>query len=52
MSSKHQELSNQLFKGILVLDGAMGTMIQKLELTEADYRGGRSGRRHNRNQYL
>ncbi|NQT26040.1 methionine synthase [candidate division KSB1 bacterium] len=41
MSSKHQELSNQLFKGILVLDGAMGTMIQKLELTEADYRGGR-----------
>src|ERR1700753_2194222 len=28
-------------KRILVLDGAMGTMIQSLKLTEADYRGTR-----------
>src|SRR3954464_898980 len=28
-------------KRILVLDGAMGTMIQSLKLTEADYRGAR-----------
>ena len=26
---------------ILVLDGAMGTLIQQHELTEADFRGGR-----------
>ncbi|HIU90228.1 MAG TPA: homocysteine S-methyltransferase family protein, partial [Candidatus Caccomonas pullistercoris] len=28
---------------ILVLDGAMGTMIQRYGLGEADYRGGRFG---------
>jgi 5-methyltetrahydrofolate--homocysteine methyltransferase len=33
----HEALSNR----ILVLDGAMGTMIQRYELTEADYRGAR-----------
>jgi len=26
---------------ILILDGAMGTMIQRYGLTEADFRGGR-----------
>ena len=30
---------------ILVLDGAMGTMIQQLKLDEAGYRGERSCRR-------
>lgn len=28
---------------ILILDGAMGTMIQRYGLTEADFRGGVSG---------
>ena len=30
-----------LQKRILVIDGAMGTMIQRHKLTEADYRGER-----------
>ncbi len=33
------ELKNLLEERILVLDGAMGTMIQKHRLTETDYRG-------------
>jgi methionine synthase (B12-dependent) (EC 2.1.1.13) len=32
-------IAEQLNKRILVLDGAMGTMIQQLGLTEEDYRG-------------
>jgi 5-methyltetrahydrofolate--homocysteine methyltransferase len=31
---------------IVVLDGAMGTMIQRYKLTEADYRGSRFGAHH------
>src|SRR6267378_5573158 len=38
-------LETLLAKRILVLDGAMGTMIQRHELTEADFRGERF-RRH------
>ncbi|MCD9007116.1 homocysteine S-methyltransferase family protein [Luteimonas sp. XNQY3] len=34
-------LDAALAERILVLDGAMGTMIQRFELTEADYRGAR-----------
>ncbi|WP_346236320.1 homocysteine S-methyltransferase family protein [Niabella insulamsoli] len=34
-------IRNLLNKRILVLDGAMGTMIQRYKLTEADYRGDR-----------
>jgi 5-methyltetrahydrofolate--homocysteine methyltransferase len=34
-------LKNQLAQRILILDGAMGTMIQSYRLTEADYRGDR-----------
>lgn len=34
-------LKQELQKRILVIDGAMGTMIQKHHLTEADYRGER-----------
>lgn len=30
-----------LEKRVLVLDGAMGTMIQRYKLTDADYRGTR-----------
>jgi hypothetical protein len=35
------ELTARLEKHILVLDGAMGTMIQRHSLREADYRGSR-----------
>jgi 5-methyltetrahydrofolate--homocysteine methyltransferase len=34
-------LRDLLAKRILILDGAMGTMIQQYKLTEADYRGER-----------
>lgn len=36
-----QELRSHLGQRILILDGAMGTMIQRHGLTEADYRGTR-----------
>ncbi len=36
-----QELQNLLQQRILILDGGMGTMIQRHNLTEADYRGER-----------
>jgi 5-methyltetrahydrofolate--homocysteine methyltransferase len=36
-----KELQEQLNQRILVLDGAMGTMIQRYQLTEEDYRGDR-----------
>jgi len=36
------ELTRLLRERILVLDGAMGTMIQQLKLTERDFRGGES----------
>jgi 5-methyltetrahydrofolate--homocysteine methyltransferase len=36
-----EELRSLLTKRILVLDGAMGTMIQRYQLTEEDYRGER-----------
>ncbi|AMP02020.1 methionine synthase [Collimonas arenae] len=37
-------LRELLAQRILILDGAMGTMIQQYKLTEEDYRGGPSGR--------
>lgn len=37
----HNQLAEEAAKRILVLDGAMGTMIQGYKLTEADYRGER-----------
>lgn len=39
--SREALLRSLLEKRILVLDGAMGTMIQRFKLTEADYRGAR-----------
>ncbi|MDD3517263.1 MAG: methionine synthase [Chromatiales bacterium] len=36
-----QQLQDQMARRILILDGAMGTMIQRHRLTEADYRGER-----------
>ena len=42
MSSEvRKTLDRLLSKRILVLDGAMGTMIQRYQLTERDFRGGR-----------
>ncbi|HEY0297084.1 MAG TPA: methionine synthase, partial [Bordetella sp.] len=35
------EFARQLSRRILILDGAMGTMIQRYKLTEADFRGER-----------
>jgi len=37
-------LRDLLSRRILILDGAMGTMIQQYKLTEQDYRGGADGR--------
>jgi 5-methyltetrahydrofolate--homocysteine methyltransferase len=39
-----QRLRDLLAQRILILDGAMGTMIQQYHLTESDYRGGEQGR--------
>lgn len=41
MSSQHTQLSTLLSQRILVLDGAMGTMVQRHKLEEEDYRGER-----------
>ena len=42
MSHNQTELlKKSLTERILILDGAMGTMIQKYKLTEADFRGER-----------
>jgi 5-methyltetrahydrofolate--homocysteine methyltransferase len=37
--SVRQALDSLAQKKILILDGAMGTMIQRHQLTEADFRG-------------
>src|SRR5690606_10315111 len=39
MSNTTDSLHAQLSRRLLVLDGAMGTMIQRYKLTEADFRG-------------
>ena len=41
MKNTFQAISNILKERILVLDGAMGTMIQRYKFTEKDYRGNR-----------
>ncbi|HET9664923.1 MAG TPA: homocysteine S-methyltransferase family protein, partial [Burkholderiales bacterium] len=41
MNSRVARLDTLLQERILILDGAMGTMIQSYQLTEADYRGER-----------
>ena len=41
ISPLEKQLRKTLAKRILILDGAMGTMIQQYKLTEADYRGER-----------
>ena len=37
--NKHSDIREALKHRILVLDGAMGTMIQRVKLTEEDFRG-------------
>ncbi|HWU34015.1 MAG TPA: methionine synthase [Methylovorus sp.] len=44
VSATELHLRELLAKRILILDGAMGTMIQRYKLTEEDYRGGPQGR--------
>ncbi len=44
ISSVELHLRDVLSRRILILDGAMGTMIQRYKLTEADYRGGQNGK--------
>ncbi len=41
LSATEMQLRELLAKRILILDGAMGTMIQRYKLTEQDYRGER-----------
>jgi 5-methyltetrahydrofolate--homocysteine methyltransferase len=41
---RSSELRTLLAQRILILDGAMGTMVQRHELVEADYRQGNNGR--------
>ena len=41
LSPVESQLRQLLEQRILILDGAMGTMIQQYKLTEADYRGER-----------
>ncbi len=44
ISPAETHLRDLLSQRILILDGAMGTMIQQYQLTEQDYRGGPNGR--------
>ncbi|MEO8418720.1 MAG: methionine synthase [Methylophilaceae bacterium] len=44
ISPAETHLRDLLSQRILILDGAMGTMIQQYKLTEQDYRGGQNGR--------
>lgn len=46
MKNINQTLQSILQKRILVIDGAMGTMIQRYQLTEADFRGARFANFH------
>src|SRR5579883_2197227 len=41
MTDKSEQLGKLLRERIVIIDGAMGTMIQQRQLTEADFRGER-----------
>ena len=41
MSTPKSKIESELLKRILVLDGAMGTMLQQYNFTEEDFRGER-----------
>ena len=42
---------NELEKRVLVIDGAMGSLIQQYKLTESDFRGERFKNFHGDNDY-
>jgi 5-methyltetrahydrofolate--homocysteine methyltransferase len=44
MTAEHHTLDQQIRRRILVLDGAMGTMVQRHRLEEEDFRGSRFAR--------
>lgn len=44
ISATEIQLREIMSRRIMILDGAMGTMIQRYKLTEEDYRGGPNGR--------
>ncbi len=44
MSKTEAQLRDILARRIMILDGAMGTIIQQYQLSEEDYRGGPNGR--------
>ena len=44
ISPVEAKLRDLLKQRILILDGAMGTMIQQYKLSEADYRGSERGK--------
>ncbi len=46
MVNKSEQIKELMNERILVLDGAMGTMIQSYKLEEADYRGERFKNTH------
>ena len=46
-----EQLKKLLEKNILIIDGAMGSMIQNYKLTEEDYRGDRFSRHKTENEY-
>ena len=48
ISPTEKRLRELLAQRILILDGAMGTMIQQYKLTEADYRGDKTSVEHGR----
>jgi 5-methyltetrahydrofolate--homocysteine methyltransferase len=45
LSPRHQQLTQIMQNRIMILDGAMGTMIQQYKLTEKDYRGENTNQR-------
>ena len=49
---KFQKLINLFNKNIFILDGAMGTMIQKYDLCENDFRGDLYKEKHEKNSIL
>ena len=49
---KFQKLINLFNKKIIILDGAMGTMIQKYDLCENDFRGDLYKEKHEKNSIL
>jgi methionine synthase I (cobalamin-dependent) len=52
LSPVYQQLRDLLSQRILIIDGAMGTMIQRHKLEEADYRGERFADWHSKPRFV